>query len=268
MFGTTVGPSAHSPSLLASARLAAGSPVSPVSWARPPSPVSRSSPSLLLYATAIPRPPASQRAKWHPQIRHSIRRTPSRTAQAVRQCLSSCRLDFKSSGGFWSKGTLAAADTAEARRADLHEHSSPPPSHWHILANWTTSTRSERAWKWRLDWNERRPRSRRTQFRVPAMPRTASISHPNSRSRITAVERTAPFRLSPIRPPHIHILARSLPHPNCRQTQMYGRTDEASLIMGINELVASIKKMPGLTLITPGNMTTIQAYVDCYPAAG
>ncbi|KAF6760392.1 cellobiose dehydrogenase [Ephemerocybe angulata] len=44
--------------------------------------------------------------------------------------------------------------------------------------------------------------------------------------------------------------------------------DKASLITGINELVSSIKNVPGLTLITPDNTTTIQAYVDSYPSGG
>ncbi|KAJ2927968.1 hypothetical protein H1R20_g9137, partial [Candolleomyces eurysporus] len=41
--------------------------------------------------------------------------------------------------------------------------------------------------------------------------------------------------------------------------------DKESLITGINEILSSMKNVPGLTLITPDNTTSIRDYVESYP---
>jgi len=43
--------------------------------------------------------------------------------------------------------------------------------------------------------------------------------------------------------------------------------DKATLIQAINDLVSNVKNVPGLTLITPDNTTTITDYVNNYPAS-
>ncbi|KAF9524951.1 cellobiose dehydrogenase [Crepidotus variabilis] len=43
--------------------------------------------------------------------------------------------------------------------------------------------------------------------------------------------------------------------------------DKAVLLQGINDLVANIPKVSGLTMITPDNTTTVKAYVDAYDPA-
>ncbi|KAG7094173.1 substrate-specific activator of APC-dependent proteolysis [Marasmius oreades] len=43
--------------------------------------------------------------------------------------------------------------------------------------------------------------------------------------------------------------------------------DKAVLIQGLKDIVSNIKSVPGMTMITPDNQTTIDAYVNNYPVA-
>lgn len=43
--------------------------------------------------------------------------------------------------------------------------------------------------------------------------------------------------------------------------------DKATIIQGINELLAGVKDVPNLRLITPDNTTTVTDYVNNYPTS-
>lgn len=149
---------------------------------------------------------------------------------------------YENWGNVWDKPRTADAELYREKRAGVFAHSSPRVNFW------TSIRGSDKRTRW---------------LQGTARPGAASITtdFPYNASQIFTITTYLSTGITSRGRIGIDaaLTGRALENP-----WFVDPVDKESLIEGIKELVGSIKNVPGLTMITPDNTTTIEDYVNNY----